>query len=727
MSQFSSSGGPYFPISESDENIVQGTIFNGEQSNLGLPLETQTVPATTQRDEARQTSAIARIDTPSKPAPVKTSPPAKVVAPKATAPPVFLPGNENDREWNRLQAIMKKHAELDAHEAASQSASDISSQIQTSPEMEGDFSLRDASNEVDSNLQDVPSEIERPMISGRTLSQIKNIENKPERVAARPQPRGQAQKSTLSGTGTPGTNQPFIRKNPAEDNEISRRRFFVEEINASAPQVIEPSATRESTAIPPLSVPSQPQTEGPVVPREKSSKPPAPKQETNLARSQGQPVAKLPAMPPITPANTTIQPHPAPDEILPEENIYEPKKHDKSDEVSESAGEINDRIPSEKPSSKGSAGIDRSKPVPDSGIEKASSQATPGQTRTTEPHLPSSASNIEKPSKTTPTTEISVRKLKEQDSSIPETFFSAPEQKDDLSIEMEHAVESQQASSAPAQKQLFSQNTSTEDKGSIEEDTEKAALPLEAVWPVTIQRKREPSIASTESALKQPPKKYPPESNKLGEADTTSQGETLVDENRIQEDSSLRRLVSSISIDQVTDSEVDIITPLHPRPSAPTSKEAQVSTEKGSERQASIQKSEASEPTIEPNSASNLVEQQSETIPTEIGPLPKDLWQLIGQPLPSNEPRSSTPLESRFQEKPKIEKTSRIAAPETASAGFVPADSMQRQDAQSERVSSAGSSNQPTLTDQDKKELSRRVYSEIKRRLAIEWERLQRK
>jgi hypothetical protein len=127
---------------------------------------------------------------------------------------------------------------------------------------------------------------------------------------------------------------------------------------------------------------------------------------------------------------------------------------------------------------------------------------------------------------------------------------------------------------------------------------------------------------------------------------------------------------------------------------------------------------------------------ESPLVDTAIGPLPSDLWSLLGQkpPVHSNQPQIqvATPAGSNGQRIFSDSYTSTAqerSIPGTSSPAIIqrqtppdgtsmPANSVQDQTAQSEKASQT----EPNLDD-----LAQRVYSEIRHRLTLEWERMRRK
>jgi hypothetical protein len=249
-------------------------------------------------------------------------------------------------------------------------------------------------------------------------------------------------------------------------------------------------------------------------------------------------------------------------------------------------------------------------------------------------------------------------------------------------------------------------------------EEEKSGLPLEAVWPVSVQKNQPlrtegPLNPSTQTplAIRQP-----------------------------GEDAAIQQVLSGVEIGSPTDSQVELIVPRRPRPAARRPQP------EGNKVQESPKKPEAEHnaPVIQESPQDEKTEADKKppvqkSIYTEIGPLPSDLWQLIGQPAPIGQAEPSSiegvathkrtenyinyetidtipEVISRKQDHPFLQ---RQEEPPAAAPIAIPAAS-----AANEPQNNSG--NNP-LSPQEKAELNQRVYFEIKRRLAVEWERLRHK
>ena len=250
-------------------------------------------------------------------------------------------------------------------------------------------------------------------------------------------------------------------------------------------------------------------------------------------------------------------------------------------------------------------------------------------------------------------------------------------------------------------------------------------LPLEEAWPVQ----------------RQTPQRARPESQAI------LPGETPPEILGQEEHALVREALREVSPGQPTDSTVEVITPRRPRPASVL--------QQRKERQAiSLQPSD--HPSPESGKGDEYIGDEyidqaekplrtSETVETEIGPLPSDLWELIGEsPRPARAPVRE---ESRALSTTRgLSRTMQGAEP-AAPSEPVPGESPDSTDGeifrevtpelvqrQASEPSSAGgqagaaalsTANPPAEMDMD--ELAVRVYGEVKKRLAVEWERLRRR
>jgi hypothetical protein len=257
--------------------------------------------------------------------------------------------------------------------------------------------------------------------------------------------------------------------------------------------------------------------------------------------------------------------------------------------------------------------------------------------------------------------------------------------------------------------------------------------PLEAIWPV--QRLAPAAAPQPQSA---PPEPAAP---------------TL---RPFEGSQQIEQVLQRVAASQPTDSKVEVITPIRPRPVILDRRPIEQPIrppETQAEEPSPLQLSP--EPGVEPRvPASTPQSPQPEYIETAIGKLPADLWQLINQPLPQ-QPQGSTdrgqeetvsnhaPIQRQpetsprqlMQEAPAETPAPTLPAGPPAGSTFAPAEVIQRSpdSAASQNSGSAvpeggGSSSTPPTdgaqaAKPDKDELARLVYQEIKHRLSIEWER----
>ena len=275
-------------------------------------------------------------------------------------------------------------------------------------------------------------------------------------------------------------------------------------------------------------------------------------------------------------------------------------------------------------------------------------------------------------------------------------------------------------------------------------------LPLDAVWPV--QRQETDETALPTSII-----------SPLPAVDDVEAAPPAP-----QDDGQLRDVLQSIAIQKPTDSLVELITPRKPRPSArpPLQKSdddtqpaleqpfESIAVERPLETDASpvpagaaqnLQTAFEASGVSESRSAKTTAAQtgsppvQRQTVETEIGPLPADLWHLLGQKPPGgSEPaaqQAQPPTQSQIQRA--IEHASKPAqppVPQQMVTTFPPPGFVQRVEdttatqapAEEEPAGEGGAETQEEGK-MDTDELARKVYAQIKRRLLVEWERLRRR
>lgn len=152
-------------------------------------------------------------------------------------------------------------------------------------------------------------------------------------------------------------------------------------------------------------------------------------------------------------------------------------------------------------------------------------------------------------------------------------------------------------------------------------------------------------------------------------------------------DTRVEAILRQVDAARPTDSRIELVTPRRPRPTLARQPEAGSQTPSAPRRQ-----NTATPPPATP-------------VPTEIGPLPADLWTLLGE----------TPPASTAPPPPVIMRsvdTAPAPAPQLAPAAPAPAPDAS-----------------PTADAEDGinvDELARRVYDQLKRRLSTDWERTRR-
>lgn len=245
------------------------------------------------------------------------------------------------------------------------------------------------------------------------------------------------------------------------------------------------------------------------------------------------------------------------------------------------------------------------------------------------------------------------------------------------------------------------------------------AVPLEEAW--SVERLDVPPV---EKSLSED--RLPPPSASLATSPEARQVSSLLQE---------------VAPGQPTDSLVEIVTPRRPRPAAPPPKSTML-MESPSEIESPREEDEA-----------GVAQEAFSTVPTEIGPLPADLWRLIGQEPPaeaqSAAPAPAQPLKAvqrkTQSEAPATRPTSpgEPAQSEPEDAQWVAAypagpfsseaalDVLQRAPEEAQPPPSSPPEAPPAETlpgaEVNVDELTRKVYQEIKRRLASEWERMRRR
>lgn len=243
-------------------------------------------------------------------------------------------------------------------------------------------------------------------------------------------------------------------------------------------------------------------------------------------------------------------------------------------------------------------------------------------------------------------------------------------------------------------------------------------LGLEAVWPV--QRKATP-VSRPEDTPLDPVEAAEPVRYEKPEAQKVQQ------------------VMRQVAAAKPTDSSVELILPRRQRPNVPTRPVQRQPENKG-----------------QSHDSGNGASTPQAYVPTEIGPLPGDLWELLGEKPPTSPQPGDGQMVMRTAAPPVSQPTPATASPPLAQRSWHPASPVQRQAVappppaqtpssgptmiQRAETSAAASSSTATATttattkeggegeeaeegNVNMDELARQVYREIKQRLAVEWER----
>ncbi|MFQ5401123.1 MAG: hypothetical protein ACE5E7_16185 [Anaerolineae bacterium] len=236
-------------------------------------------------------------------------------------------------------------------------------------------------------------------------------------------------------------------------------------------------------------------------------------------------------------------------------------------------------------------------------------------------------------------------------------------------------------------------------QGPVQREAE-APLPLQAAWPV---ERKIPVPASQPAPVAEPALSplRPPD-------------EVAAESRRVQ------RALHDVEAGQPTDSSVELVLPRRPRPSAASdaARTFQAERERG-------------------DSDTPATPEAPDTVPTEIGPLPADLWQLLGQEPPTKQKApdmvtraiaaAEAPAKPAALAWPEVEDTrqvipppvQRTAAPAEEAVAETPASTAESPPASPQEA--AAEEGEAAEIDVD--ELARRVFGQLKRRLSVEWER----
>jgi hypothetical protein len=271
-------------------------------------------------------------------------------------------------------------------------------------------------------------------------------------------------------------------------------------------------------------------------------------------------------------------------------------------------------------------------------------------------------------------------------------------------------------------------------------------LPLEAAWPVQRQaspRQREGKPSAFTEEARDANDAYSVDGRNIDTPEITSASLEILGQ---EEHAQVREALREVSPGKPTDSSVEVITPRRQRPA----REKDQGIEPAEKAAPGAHDRTPSTPELEPlatapgkeipgknfENASDRVLMASEDaagkghLMTEIGPLPVDLWELIGEsPQTAQSPmQAASPATSAMPvQRESFAPQNGQKIPE-APTGFV-----QRQaepgaagDQPVADAAAASQVGQPQV-EIDLDELARRVYGEVKQRLALEWERMRRR
>jgi hypothetical protein len=248
---------------------------------------------------------------------------------------------------------------------------------------------------------------------------------------------------------------------------------------------------------------------------------------------------------------------------------------------------------------------------------------------------------------------------------------------------------------------------------------EAQLVPLEAAWPV--QR-----LADAPQETPRQEEELPPPSASLATSAEAQQVSALLRE---------------VAPGQPTESTVEVVTPRRPRPVPAAAHSTPAEGQPGS----SYPKTGADMPGL----AEGV---EAAAVATEIGPLPADLWSLIGQEPPAERAASAAlsvqpvqrqpagegnlapamPLGSQPEEVRQTSQSGQIIS--TLATGYLSPEDLpnviQMQAAEGETAPAPpaeGAPGEGAAAEINVDELTRKVYQEIKRRLSSEWERMRRR
>jgi hypothetical protein len=250
----------------------------------------------------------------------------------------------------------------------------------------------------------------------------------------------------------------------------------------------------------------------------------------------------------------------------------------------------------------------------------------------------------------------------------------------------------------------------------IEEEPEQLnALPLESVWNVQRTEESEPK----EQPVPQPTRVHhaPVDSATLKPMLQRSEPESDISSSDFQNESSLDADVTS-----EMRTPVEILAPSRPRPGPVNAVTHSVT----------VQRRSQNEPPAPEAQEDRLIE-------TAIGPLPADLWQLIGQKPPASQTPVRESIPSAIQRAEVTPSQHEDVQPKNSSTpvkeiNLVDFPAVVQRQPVAEDASSIEqppvafpSSPQNIESEPDVDELARKVYARIRQRLSTEWERLRRR
>ncbi len=268
-------------------------------------------------------------------------------------------------------------------------------------------------------------------------------------------------------------------------------------------------------------------------------------------------------------------------------------------------------------------------------------------------------------------------------------------------------------------------------------------LPLEDVWPV--QRQTSPLAQEGEQAAFADEAQEENADYILDDVISVNDEHIKTSENTAasleilgqEEHAQVREALREVSPGKPTDSSVEIITPRRQRPARekdlgiePAEKAAPGAhgpTQSTVEALPAFNAPGKEKPGMDFEKASEEVFTASEAVETEIGPLPVDLWELIGESPQAAQPRpmqtASPATIGQPVQRESLAPQNGKKMPE-APTGFIQKQPEGLGAAGDQPVAAAAAEPQAEI---DMDELARRVYGEVKRRLALEWERMRRR